>query len=219
MRRPAGNADGLQPRISSLQQDRSRRTRERLVTAAHGLWLDRGFDASTVAAIAETAGVSKGTFYFYFLRKEDLLLHLALETSARAWQDWERLRDGETSTEETLHRLIDGISHRCERSPKALLARTMREVLASLDRWAEVRSDRPDFARVFASVFARGQRRGEISRSRSSRELAAMLTILIVQALLDWSEADGHDTAPLEQALWRRTTALLEGAKPRTQGG
>lgn len=47
--------------------------RERLVVAAVDLFTDQGYDATTVAQIAERAGVTKSTFFRYFPDKRELL--------------------------------------------------------------------------------------------------------------------------------------------------
>jgi AcrR family transcriptional regulator len=48
--------------------------RERLVEAAVDLFTERGYDATTVAQIAERAGVTKSTFFRYFPDKRELLV-------------------------------------------------------------------------------------------------------------------------------------------------
>lgn len=57
-------------------QGRSRRTRDRLLTAARAVLSREGVDGATVAAIAEEAGVAVGTVYRRFPDKEALLRHL-----------------------------------------------------------------------------------------------------------------------------------------------
>jgi AcrR family transcriptional regulator len=47
--------------------------RERLVVAAVDLFTEQGYDATTVAQIAERAGVTKSTFFRHFPDKRDLL--------------------------------------------------------------------------------------------------------------------------------------------------
>src|SRR5262245_12922779 len=78
-------ADGGGPRRSGLLQERSRRTRHELVRTALALWEKRGFEhgieATTVEEIAHAAGVTKGTFYFHFAHKEDILLEMGVETA------------------------------------------------------------------------------------------------------------------------------------------
>ena len=48
--------------------------RERLVVAAVDLFFERGYDATTVAEIAERAGVTKSTFFRHFSDKRELLV-------------------------------------------------------------------------------------------------------------------------------------------------
>jgi AcrR family transcriptional regulator len=47
--------------------------RERLERAALALFLERGFDATTVAGIAATAGLTKSTFFRHFADKREVL--------------------------------------------------------------------------------------------------------------------------------------------------
>lgn len=57
-----------------------KRARRRQLLAAAGERLDRaGFAATTMAEVAETAGLAKGTTYLYFRSKEALFLELLLE--------------------------------------------------------------------------------------------------------------------------------------------
>jgi AcrR family transcriptional regulator len=47
--------------------------RTHLADTAVRLWAEKGFDATSVATIAEAAGISKGTFYLYYPTKQALL--------------------------------------------------------------------------------------------------------------------------------------------------
>src|SRR3982074_2237103 len=51
-----------------------RGARERLVVAAVDLFTEQGYDATTVAQIAEHAGVTRSTFFRYFPDKRELLV-------------------------------------------------------------------------------------------------------------------------------------------------
>lgn len=62
-------------------------TRGRIVTSARELMLERGYEGTTMRAIASRAGVSLGNAYYYFAGKEDLVqgfyLDIATEHNAR----------------------------------------------------------------------------------------------------------------------------------------
>ncbi|WP_299050556.1 TetR/AcrR family transcriptional regulator [uncultured Nocardioides sp.] len=49
-------------------------TRDRLVSAAYDLFDERGYDATTVEAVAERAGVGRTTFFRAFRSKDDVVL-------------------------------------------------------------------------------------------------------------------------------------------------
>ena len=54
--------------------DRGRRTRDALVTAARGVFEERGYDATRMGDIAEAARVSHGTVYTWFSTKDAILM-------------------------------------------------------------------------------------------------------------------------------------------------
>ncbi|MFJ2739371.1 TetR family transcriptional regulator [Streptomyces sp. NPDC087440] len=61
--------------MSGLRELKKRRTYEAISDAAVGLFLERGFDAVSVAEVAAAAEVSKPTLFRYFPAKEDLALY------------------------------------------------------------------------------------------------------------------------------------------------
>jgi Bacterial regulatory proteins, tetR family len=58
--------------------------REKLMDAAQALFLGKGFEAASVDEVVRAADVAKGTFYFYFKTKHDVLQGLR----ARFIEEW-----------------------------------------------------------------------------------------------------------------------------------
>lgn len=54
------------------RQDRGQATRDQLVAEATRLFAERGFEATSVEAVLEAAGVSRGSLYHHFRSKEAL---------------------------------------------------------------------------------------------------------------------------------------------------
>ncbi|THA57622.1 TetR/AcrR family transcriptional regulator [Streptomyces sp. A1136] len=63
-----------EPRTTGLRESKKLRTRHHLAATAIELFLERGFDAVSVADVAAAAEVSKPTLFRYFPTKEDLVL-------------------------------------------------------------------------------------------------------------------------------------------------
>ena len=55
---------------------KSERTRLKIMAGAARAFHDKGFENTSIQDIADSAGVAKGTIYYYIERKEDLLLAL-----------------------------------------------------------------------------------------------------------------------------------------------
>src|SRR3954467_15966907 len=58
------------------------RTREHILDTALSLFIEQGYDATTMREIASAADCSLGLTYRYFARKEDLVLALYQRTAA-----------------------------------------------------------------------------------------------------------------------------------------
>lgn len=79
------------PTVQSKDSPASRREqkkldkRRRILEAAARLFDERGFEATTTSAVAEAAGIGKGTLFLYVPTKEDLLVAVFREEVGRAW--------------------------------------------------------------------------------------------------------------------------------------
>lgn len=71
-------SEGSSSYLSKINDEKMPAGKKKVILAALDLFSNRGFHATTTAAIAKRAGVSEGTIYKYFRSKEDLLSSLLI---------------------------------------------------------------------------------------------------------------------------------------------
>jgi AcrR family transcriptional regulator len=70
------------PSALGLRERKRRQTRERLTRVAMALFLERGFEATTLDDIASAADISRRSFFHYFASKEDVVFAWQEESTA-----------------------------------------------------------------------------------------------------------------------------------------
>ncbi|MDV9187213.1 TetR family transcriptional regulator [Streptomyces sp. SR27] len=96
-----------------LRERKKERTRQALSEAAIALFLERGFDAVSVAEVAAAAEVSKPTLFRYFPAKEDLVLHRFADHEDESARVVTAGRRAGTAPLDALHaHFLDGLSRR-----------------------------------------------------------------------------------------------------------
>ncbi|RAJ63276.1 TetR family transcriptional regulator [Streptomyces sp. Amel2xB2] len=99
-------------RAEGRRERKKRETRERISDVATGLMLERGFDAVTVAEVAEEADVSVNTVYNYFPAKEDLFFDREGEMTERPSRIVRERAPGQSAVRALLAQLREDITSR-----------------------------------------------------------------------------------------------------------
>ncbi|MFD5649585.1 TetR/AcrR family transcriptional regulator [Streptomyces sp. NPDC127039] len=92
-----------------LRERKKRQTRQYISDVATGLFLERGFEAVTVAEVADAANVSVNTVYNYFPAKEDLFLDRSKGVVDRLSRWVRGRRDGESAARAVLRELREEV--------------------------------------------------------------------------------------------------------------
>ncbi|WAP58351.1 TetR/AcrR family transcriptional regulator [Streptomyces luomodiensis] len=123
-----------------LRERKKRQTRQHISDVATGLFMERGFEAVTIAEIAEAAEVSVNTVYNYFPAKEDLFVDREEEIVDRPSRLVRERAVGQSAARALLDQLRQDIG---ERHPYVGLT-------AGFDRFRQVIVDSPTLmARLF----------------------------------------------------------------------
>ena len=93
-----------------IRNSRSRQradTRERIFEIALREFREVGFAGAQIDRIAKKAGIARGTFYFHFPTKDDVMLELARRINRRGASRLTLLAKDDPSLEEFLHAMVD----------------------------------------------------------------------------------------------------------------
>jgi AcrR family transcriptional regulator len=203
------------PRRSALLQERSRNTRRELVRTALDLWSARGFETgveeTTVEEIARAAGVTKGTFYFHFAHKEDILLEIGWASAETMVKEAEIALQRDRPAAEIIEQLLTSLARRVNRAPRSAVTRSLGE----FNRRSGEPITRPDglhgFGEAFEMVLAYAVERGELPPALDVADVAALLQSATMDTLGRW--ASGNDNgAELRRWLQARAELILSGA-------
>jgi AcrR family transcriptional regulator len=201
---PVGGAS----RARRPQPQRTERTRAAIREAANRLFLERGVDATSVDAICAAAGVSKGTFYLYFHRKEDLLVEYGLQR-LRLWRDMlPDLIASKRSFRENIDAILDALVR--EKSwGREVAGRALLEMGTS---WEGLPVAAPH--KLIEPLVELAQARGEVRRDIPSDALSHFILRSILGALRDWGL--GADDRDRETALNYALTLVFDaiGTRP-----
>jgi AcrR family transcriptional regulator len=170
---------------------KARRTRERILRAALGLFAEKGYEATTMRDVAREAGTSLGLAYRYFASKEEfalaLYLRLAEESEAWAGEGLSRGTVAERFEAAMLAKLDQVSSHRGPLA--ALLARAL-DPDSRLSALGEgTAAVREKMGGVFLEV-VRGA--SDTPGEKQARQLGNVLYALHLAVLLYWF----HDKTP-----------------------
>jgi len=188
------------------QAQRSEHTRAAIRDAANRLFLKQGVDKTTVDAICAAAGVSKGAFYLYFHRTEDLLLEYGLRRLRRIR---EMLPDliAYPTFHDALNKILDEVV-RGKGWGREVTGRALLEMGTSAER---LPLEAPH--KLIQPLIDLGQARGEIRRDLPSDALAHFVLRSILGALRDWGL--GADTLDRETALSYALTLVFDAISAR----
>jgi AcrR family transcriptional regulator len=175
--------------IGTRRQRQKAETKTSILAAARALFEERGFDGTTMRAVASNAEVGLGTIFAHFPDKGALLIAALLEDLARTDQRiLETLPEEAPIKEQIMHLAEAGFGYWCRRP--ALSATLLREMWFVQGQWAEKR--REETARFIDFVFRlldearrRGEIRADVDLRRTAEALYSFYVGIIIRAAGD----------------------------------
>ena len=170
-------------------QERRERSTEQVLAAALGLFVTRGYGATSIDDIARQAGLTKGAVYFYFKGKSALLLDLLAQSTALYTGIFEQMRESEVAAGSQLEMFVEWAAGVGVENNEMLLL----PILMSLEFYGQDQAVAESLDRLYDQyheemerVVKLGQDQGEFDESLAPREEAAVLVAFTDGMLLEW---------------------------------
>jgi AcrR family transcriptional regulator len=211
------------PAVASTPRPRGRRRaadldmRERLLACATQLFGEQGIAATTMAQIAEAAGVTSAMVHYYFTNREKLLDAVVEERIARSiafvWEsvDGDVAQDPQALVEELVTRLFD-VTSRMPWLPPLWLREIVNE--GGLLRERMMKRLPVEQLQRFAARIGEAQRDGGVNAELEPALLFISILALVMLPLATsriWQSMRGFPQLERD-ALHRHVTALLSAA-------
>lgn len=170
--------------------------KDRVLAAAHGLFLERGFLGTTADDIAAELGISKATLYRAFRSKEDILRAVVRRNMEEVLAGVEAiLRDGGLGFVERMAALFGHLGSEISRFGP-LLARDIQRAAPSV--WREVHEFRQEkILKNFRVILESGRREGYF-RSDVDPDLLLRMFLGLVQQLVTPEEVRRTGRSPAD---------------------
>ena len=199
---------GIRDEVAALK-------RERTIEAAVELFYERGYENTTLEAVAERLGVTKPFIYTHFSAKSELLAEICSRGIASALRALDSVLALNLSPADKLAELGRRFITAVLESQKhiAIFAREEKNLLP--EDFRRINAMRRDFDRKFADLLAEGVKRGEFRIA--DPHLAALAIGGMVSWAYVWYRPNGRLTmAELAEEMSRLVLAMVQARPAET---
>lgn len=197
--------------VEGRRERRKRELRARIYETARQLFLEHGFEATTVEQIADAADIAPGTFFNHFQSKHAVLGDMTSEVSDRLQAIIDQQLAGPASAQERITGFADCAANEIEQA-RGLTHDVLLELMRSSARSGKAV---PYLSRVhepFTAILREGQGRGEVRADLDATFLAEMVVGALNAAVANWLNDPEY---PLEKRMRQAAAFIGEAIRPR----
>ena len=160
-------------------------TKDRIVNAAWELFHEKGYENTTVEDIIAAAKTSKGTFYYYFDRKETLLDTLSTILDYE-YENLEKTMDPDLNSFDKLLNMNYQMHSFIEKHIDIDLISSLYSTQLLPKGQTNLLDQNRVYYKLVTDTIEEGQKRGQISTDKSVREITKYYTLCERALVSDW---------------------------------
>ena len=193
--------------VEGLRREaRKKQIEAAIVEQAIALFKKKGYDRVTVEEITNQSGIAKGTFFNYFRKKEDVLLHLA-NSHMELLSQIAETHQGKPVKERLAYIYRDLLKIYFQHAD--LMRLTLVETLRASIGFKETASNLSLFQGTLQTVIREAQQNGELPSRWDAGMIASMVGGLFINALITGSST--MDEGQIFALLCSQLEAVWEG--------
>ncbi|WMJ88173.1 TetR/AcrR family transcriptional regulator [Anaerocolumna sp. MB42-C2] len=160
-------------------------TKDKIVNAAWELFHEKGYENTTVEDIIAAAKTSKGTFYYYFDRKETLLDTLSTILD-HEYEKLEKTMDPDLNSFDKLLNMNYQMHSFIEKHIDIDLISSLYSTQLLPKGQTNLLDQNRVYYKLVTDIVEEGQKRGQISTNKSVREITKYYTLCERALVSDW---------------------------------
>jgi AcrR family transcriptional regulator len=182
------------PPVRPALRARYERRRQQVITAAAGVFAQRGIHATSLQDLTEATGLTAGGLYHYIGSKDKLLVAICDQLMEPLLKQARAIVATSAPADRTLRDIVRAWTAHIERNRDHMLVfHQERHVLERGPQWRAVRRQRKTFEELLAVVLERGEREGTLHFT--DRDLALRALLGMVNHTAQWYRPRGRLTA------------------------
>lgn len=191
-------------------KSKSERTKEKIYQTAISLFIEKGYENTTVQEITEKADVAKGTFFSHFPTKNSILTYLGEQRLDMMKNDLEIELMSISSAKEQILKIFEflALANEKDKEITKLISLEILKNLYSPDLKNEI-ENLLELNSFFERILKKGQQAGEFKKDFYPNQVADILIGVYFFILLKWIAED--EIISLVEEYRDRVAIILEG--------
>ena len=166
---------------------KAERTKAKLTASARKLISERGFDNVSVEEITKDAGVAKGTFYHYFVCKEDVIREFSTRVIEEIFTTAMTMPGG---PQEKLTYYFNAILHEADRMGINLIRQWIRDIMSPRSAEEGAENLREGYRKIY-TILKHTKEENQLKEDTPVAFLTKLLLSHLYGALITWCMLGG----------------------------
>ncbi len=174
-----------------MKNDKKTSVKNRIIEASWKLFLEQGYENTTIEQIVKLSNTSRGAFYHHFHGKEEVLFYIAYRFDEDYEKWWESV-DPNLNALEKLKEFNLFVMESLENSPYRQLFATLYGLQVMTSNKRHIINPDRTYYKIISAIIKEGIDKGEIKSKFAYQELTEWYAILERGLTYDWCLKQGR---------------------------